>query len=399
MKWCAKSLPGFAAWGWLIFILAVWSGRDAACAEDRIWLDANINGKSANIGFDTGSDSDFLFSKGATRLDVPIHGDKIYSIVNGENGTLRITKEFRLELFGETFKTSFVVIDAPEFVRAEADGFMGWPALKDSLFKIEANHGAVIGLERLPTDIANWTKLKIDTNSDVLRLEIPGPGKSPSVIFVDTGDEGGVSLPSARWQHWRAAHVNEPMTLRGYFTPGIGLVVAEEGWARELSVGPVLMSGVPVTEANRADERNGSKASIGKLGMAALRQLDFIVDGEHNVAYLRAKETPAAGYTHNRLGAVFVPPCQIAHVVQGGPAWQAGIRNGDLLTRVGESDLIKRAAAGAAISVNEIWKLPAGTKFKLGWKRGTNEFSGEVVLKEILHGERGAAVSVTSTRF
>ena len=54
-----------------------------------------------------------------------------------------------------------------------------------------------------------------------------------------------------------------------------------------------------------------------------------------------AKQTPGRAYNHNRIGAVFVPPDEhgdnlVAHVITNNPAYNSGIRNGDLLLKVAE---------------------------------------------------------------
>ncbi len=226
--------------------------------------------------------------------------------------------------------------------------------------------GIIVPLEKLPDDIAKWTRLEVDTNFNYLLLKVPTSStRIPSAILIDTGDDGGVMLPSARWRDWKVARPNAPTTLTVYASPGVGPIVAEEGWARELVVGPVSLRNVPVVEANKSLSLTGTSSYIGTFGMAALRQLDFIFDGECHVVYLRTKENPAAKYEHNRLGAVFAPPDHAARVTPGSPAWEAGIRDGDLLLRVGNREVTKWRTEDPWISISEYWTMPAGTKFKL----------------------------------
>ena len=84
------------------------------------------------------------------------------------------------------------------------------------------------------------------------------------------------------------------------------------------------------------------------LGLAALKRLDIVIDGKHGIAYLRPKKTPPLPYQHNRLGADFIPQDShnddlIAHVANGSPAYEAGIRDGDILLKEGEKDVHKMA--------------------------------------------------------
>ena len=68
-------------------------------------------------------------------------------------------------------------------------------------------------------------------------------------------------------------------------------------------------------------------------------------------ANLRAKTTPPPRYSHNRLGAVFVPTAAhtnqaVARVVDGGPAYEAGVHNGDVLLQVDEVRVTPGVRAG-----------------------------------------------------
>ncbi len=55
-------------------ILTAWLETDATQAEERIWVSAKINGKDANLVFDTGADANCLFSEGASRLGLVVRG-------------------------------------------------------------------------------------------------------------------------------------------------------------------------------------------------------------------------------------------------------------------------------------------------------------------------------------
>ena len=60
--------------------------------------------------------------------------------------------------------------------------------------------------------------------------------------------------------------------------------MAEVAWAQELDFGPLRLSDVPVTEANKRDVAWGFSATF---GLAALKRLDIVIDGPRGVAYLR----------------------------------------------------------------------------------------------------------------
>jgi C-terminal processing protease CtpA/Prc len=117
--------------------------------------------------------------------------------------------------------------------------------------------------------------------------------------------------------------------------------------------------------------------------------LDLIVDGPHNIAYLRPKKGPAPKYDHNRSGVVFVPRDAqsddlVAHVVKDSPAYIAGIRDDDVLLKTDEHDAQDwRSNPDPKINL-PMMDQPPGTKIKVTLKRGDNTFSTTVVLKDIL---------------
>ena|SRR5688572_2963428 len=120
-------------------------------------------------------------------------------------------------------------------------------------------------------------------------------------------------------------------------------------------------------------------------GLAALKRLDLVVDGKNGFAYLRAKTTRPPAYPHNRLGAVFVPTATqtnqaVARVVEGGPADEAGVRNGDILLQMDDVPVTSWSAKW----LDRLQK-PAGSKMKLTLKRDEESFQTTVTLREIVY--------------
>jgi S1-C subfamily serine protease len=158
----------------------------------------------------------------------------------------------------------------------------------------------------------------------------------------------------------------------------------------------LLLKDVPIHEADKMDIAIGSV----KLGLAALRSLDFIIDAKGGFAYLRPKETRPPPYGHNRLGAVFAPvdlqsEDLIARVVHGSPGWKAGIRNGDVLISIGELDVTKWRTDPAVLPLGRFWERAPGTKLELTLRRGKEMFKTEVVLRQILSPETGSSGNVS----
>src|SRR5579859_880628 len=163
-----------------------------------------------------------------------------------------------------------------------------------------------------------------------------------------------------------------------------GFYTYEEAWADEISVGPLVLTGVPIESCGNGNIKRLGDSYEGTLGMAALTRLDMIVDGPSTRVYVRAKKTTPPQYTHNRLAAVFVPSLDytnagVARVVKGGPAYESGVRNGDILVAVDDVPV-----KGWDWSWRHRFYLRAGTKLKLTLKRQDKEFQTTATLREIL---------------
>ena len=168
--------------------------------------------------------------------------------------------------------------------------------------------------------------------------------------------------------------------------------VSEEIWTHEIAIGPLVLTDVPVMEENQrvVDLYSSTQTQFqATLGFAALKRLNIAIDGKRGIAYLRPRQTPSLPYEHNRLGAAFVErdPTNddlVANVADRSPAYEAEIRNDDVLLKIGELDATKWRTDPNVLPLSRFWYSPAGTKLELTLKRGDKVFTTTAVLRNIL---------------
>jgi hypothetical protein len=377
----------------LLAIIFLWFRVITLYAEDEcIWCsDVKVNGQLVRIIFDTGSDSPIvLFSATAERLGLKVLPPDVSLQIQPSEVRERPTEVCNLDIGTTNFNTAVRVIEMPSYFRG-IDGQFGWPLISENIVHIDAVNGTAEFVKSVPEGSA-WMKTGLLTNLDVLDLEIPETNVAKAAISIDTGSPFGVKLAPPIWRKWKAAHTNLPVTLNAYFTPALGLVVKEESWAKEILLGPLTLTDVPIMEADSANIAAGTFSNAqyeATFGLAALKRLDLVIDGKIGVAYLQSKKTPPLPYQHNRLGAVFVPRDSqsddlLAHVVDGSPAYEIGIRNDDVLLKIGELDVTKWRTDPNVTPLSRFWYSPAGTKLELTLKRGDKIFKTTAVLRNIL---------------
>jgi hypothetical protein len=372
----------------------------AGWADERLWVEAKINGLPARLCFDTGTGDLVLLRAGAKRLGLKFTEPPTNSVLSPGEIPSGTTEACVLTIQDSTVQTQFRVADLPAYLRTDMDGLIGWAPVRDNILKIDAEAGTVTSLAKVPKAALGWLQLPVNKKSRYLQLEVPHDNGEPGSIFVDTGWTQGVALPEDKWGDWKTTHPLEPLTLKAFFMPGSGLLVKEEAWARQLSIGPLTLTNVPVTEVTPVHLALAAPPYEASLGLAGLKRLDFIVDGENGVAYLRPKKKPASPYGHSRLGAVFVPRDSqsddlVARIVPGSPAEEVGIRNDDVLLRIDKLDVTKWRTDPKVLPLSRFWEQPPGTKLGLTLRRGEKVFQVKVMLREILS-PKGAAGRASS---
>jgi hypothetical protein len=360
----------------------LWLASAQAQNQDRIFVEARLNGTAVRMAFDTGADRVCLFKSTAERLGLEMSTVKTLFRRWDYFGTEQCTMDF----WDISLKGRVRVLAIPPFLHPEEDGLIGWIPVANRILAFDALNLQVRILQELPQDARGWTRLRIESDWRILALKVPGQGGG-GTILIDTGSASGMGIPPAKWREWRQAHAGEPVTLDSLYTPAAGLFAREQAWASEFTLGPLALTDVVIEQADPWSLKSAARGYMATLGLAALKRLDFIVDGKHGMAYLRPKPRPSSHYEHNRSGAVFMPTAQsddlVAQVVDGSPAASAGIRNGDVLLKIGETQMANWRT-DTSQTARVFWQRPAGTRVALTLQRSNETFKTTVTLRDIL---------------
>jgi hypothetical protein len=349
-------------------------------------VDAKINGIPVRLIFDTGTDISVLFRPTAERLGLQVTKSRTDEKLEPDRIPCGSTEPFNLTLWDKTKRARFGVIDLPAAPSTAVEGILGWKFFNKNIIQFDTLNLEFEFLDQVPKKTAKWLNCHLQIGADTLVMGVPNQASETELIAVDTGSEDGISLNLQNWQKWTAAHPNRTKTVRAYYTPSVGMVVTEVAWASEISFGQLILTDVPVQKADSADMTLGSTGCQATFGLAALKRLNFIVDGKSGIAYLQPKKTPPVSFRHNRIGAVFVPTDLqkrdhfVAHVLDGSPAYEAGIRNDDVLLTI-ESYEVKNPAFMYSM---RSFESTAGKKVKLTLRRAQTEYQTTVVLRDLI---------------
>ncbi len=371
--------------------LLLWAGSGWSRADDRILLPVVINGQPRTFVFDTGCGRALvMYRSTAEKLGLQIASPSADIQPRPGKVLLGQTEPCTVTLLGRTGSSPFGILETPSDIIPDKAGLVGWPLVSQEIIRFRAvGQQEQVTLEpMLPADLDGWLKVRV-IPGQILKLAIPAADGPPLRVNIDSGTSDGVTLQSEEFHAWRARNPDSKSTLEAFWEPAYGLIVRQEIWAEQLSLGLLPLREVPVLEATDSDFEGRSHDLVAVLGMAALRRLDLVVDGPNLVAYLRPSQTSTARYDQNRMGAVFVPrdvagPDLIAVVAARSPAERAGVQNGDVLLKIDSLDVTAWRTRPGILPLARFWTRPAGTRLVLTVQRGNQTLVLPVVLEEIL---------------
>jgi hypothetical protein len=306
-------------------------------ADDYLLVNLAINGKSLRLAFDTGASTTMLFRSSVERMGlVMTNADPAATVFPGEVRYIGWTEWCDLTLWNHNYRTNFPVIDIPGNLHAQIDGMLGWDTIRNYITRIDGKNLRFEFMETVPNETTNWFKFPLLYDAPVLTAWLPDREANKGNVVIDTGATGDdVALSPIKWIQWVANHLERGRTLDASYMPGAGIVVREICWADELHLGPLTLTNVCIEKSNVAQTGMGGSYYLASLGLEALKHFDLIIDGKHGFVYMQQNGVTTLP-DHNRSGAVCTPENTetddlTAHVLHGTPAYEAGIRDGDIL--------------------------------------------------------------------
>jgi hypothetical protein len=357
-------------------LLFVFVTTAVTCGQERLFVDGYVNKYPVRFCFDTGAGGSMLYDRTVTRLGLKV-----------KDG---VTEKCDIHLWYQPGRGQFGVMDIPKELEPAEEGVIGWGLIRDEIVHFDVAQNRVYLEPRLPADIGTYRRLPLwNKDLTVLALKVAVAGQGDGMIVVDTGSFHGVGFSPAAWEGWRREHPEAPITLRVSLMM-IGDVRVEQSWAKRLSIGGLDFTEMLVEQCFPIPSswRINPQALVAILGLPALRDYDVIVDRKNAQAYFRQHPGRAINMDHNRLGAVFMhrskqDPEMVAYVAAGTPAFESGIRDGDILLKY-------RSGAPSEpwkTATREVWgvlKAPPKTRIEFVLKRNGEVFQTNAVLRDIL---------------
>ncbi len=383
LSFAAESNP-FAALAGSIGTTDLASNPEAKVAEGRICFAAQINGQPVKLAFDTGASSTVLFRDSARRLGLNVREMPRARMTDDGGPSMGRAESCMLNTIAGAKRIRPDVFNCEAFIPGNCDGILSWNELKDSIVEIDMSRNSLKVLDALPSDIGKYTPRKLVQAAWMLGFECRN-GAETVRVGIDTGSPDGVWLNPRRWQNWCGAHRDSCQTLDCFSTSDDGMIVSEVARAKDIALGGLQLDDVPMRSFTTSEARalDGCDAVLGTF---ALTRLTVIFDARKGVVYTRPADPGPMAYSYNNLGAVFLPARgrdsgMVATVAPHSAAYDAGLRSGDVLVKVGGNTLGSFQSDPVKVIRNQC-RQQAGTKVMLTVKRNGEKIDAEATLRE-----------------
>lgn len=309
--------------------------------NNHIYANAWVNGHGPLIFiFDTGGQN-MLVPATAKALGVQVHGAMPGGGVGNKTTDYGLAKVATLRIGDATFHNQIVGvldfgIDDVEGVAIQ--GMAGFELFKRFVTRIDYGKHTITVIEPTHFDpkdagtpipfVFNETNPEVDGSFEGI----------PAKFDIDTGARDSLTLtaPFVQTHNLRATHPKGVDAVGGWGVGGASRGYVTRG--KEVTIGPVKIPDVVTSFSTQKKGSFASAAFQGNVGAGILKRFVVTFDYPHHMMYLKPLAGPIADLdTYDRSGMWINQAkdgMQVMDVTVNGPAAQAGIKAGDVITHV-----------------------------------------------------------------
>lgn len=346
--------------------------------NNHIYADVAVNGKGPLLFiFDTGGQN-LLTPATAKTLGVTVQGAMPGSGAGVNTVNYGFTKVNSLKIGGATFTNQvFGVLNfEPEDVEGVAiEGMVGFDVFKRFVTRIDYGAKTLTLIEPAafnPADAGTPVPFVFDGSIPEVKGSFEG---IPGEFDIDTGSRAGLTLtkPFAEKNNLRATHPKGVDAVDGWGVGGASTGYVTRG--KTLTLGTIQIPGIVTSLATQDKGAFAAASYQGNVGAGILKRYVVTFDYGHQIMYLKPISGAVADLdTFDRSGMwINAAPAGFAvmDVVANGPAANAGIAKGDIITAVNGKPasaipvyemrrMLRDEAPGTVVALQT--KGPAGAK-------------------------------------
>lgn len=222
--------------------------------------------------------------------------------------------------------------------QAPYDGLLGWECIRKYVWNINYPKRSHRFFNKLPSRIKSWNKLSLIPGSDYPQIA----DRHGRRIILDTGAPHAVYISKKRWNAIKQAYPDAFVSVYSGYSPAAGGFYAHECMhVSSFQLGPLELKNILLCESFANPEVMGIPDDIDIiLGYGALAARQFWLDGPGNALYFSStSHRMPAPASFNLMGGTFIQDSNgngpmKAYVAEWSPAWDAGLRTGDVLISI-----------------------------------------------------------------
>lgn len=285
------------------------------------------SGTQMMMGVDTGAvQTSLLFSPAVESIGARLRG-------RGAMRTANIPVSLKQDGEPISRKQDVVMVD-----QAPYDGLLGWECIRKYVWNINYPKRSHRFFNKLPAKIRGWHKLSLVPGSDYPQIA----DKHGRRIILDTGAPHAVYISKKRWNAIKQAYPDAFVSVYSGYSPAAGGFYAHECMhVSSFQLGSLELKNILLCESFANPDVMGIPDDIDIiLGYGALVARQFWLDGPGNALYFSStSHRMPAPSSFNLMGGTFIQdrngngPMK-AYVAEWSPAWDAGLRTGDVLVSI-----------------------------------------------------------------